>query len=94
MKNMIHLKKALVSKEAFSRENSEKGGIENFYQASSKNFLGGRGQNSCVDMFLRDADCPKKMSARGRGSQNGPFLRQLISERFLKEYPCSHLQVI
>jgi len=36
MKNMIHLKKALVSKE----ENILDGGFENFYQASSKIFEG------------------------------------------------------
>ena len=70
MKNMIHLKEALVSKEAFSRENSQMGGFEILIELVRKNFRGGGTKILAFNIFSRDADSqlgrgggPKKMSA-------------------------------
>ena len=49
---MIHLKEALVSKEAFSRENSQMGGFEILIELVRKNFRGGGDKNSCVQYFF------------------------------------------
>ena len=83
MKNMIHLKKALVSKEAFSRENSQMRGSKIFIERFRK-FFRGAGKIFAFDMFSRDADCQlggegsqenvSIVSARGEGVPKWAFL--------------------
>ena len=52
MKNLMYLKNDFVSKESFSRENSQMVLRQNFIESRSKIFIEG-GKNSCGRHFFR-----------------------------------------
>jgi len=67
MKNLMYLKNDFVSKEAFSRENSQMG-LRQFLSSRVRKFLSRGAKILAFDIFSRYADCqlgggPKKMSA-------------------------------
>ena len=69
MKNLMYLKNDFVSKEAFSRENSQMGFQQFFIESRSKNFNRGVPKFLRLTFLSRYSDCqlggggPKKMSA-------------------------------
>ena len=81
MKNLMYLKNDFVSKEYFSRENSQMG-LQQYLSSRVQKFLSRGATIFAFDIFSRYADCQlgggsqenvSIVSARGGGSQNGPF---------------------
>ena len=79
MKNLMYLKNDFVSKESFSRENSQMG-LRQYLSSRVRKFLSRGGKNSCVRHFSRRSvpvswggsqENVRIVSARGGGPKIG-----------------------
>ena len=78
MKNLMYIKHYLVSKEAFTRENSQMG-FRKFILSGFRKILSKGAKILAFDIFFRYADCQGSIenvsivSARGKGPKMGLF---------------------